>query len=51
VEGDAPIGAVGLFLLRDDPVAKGWLVLGLLFCGISLRHYLDRNERWEPEDD
>jgi hypothetical protein len=39
-----PIGAVGLVLLRNDPVAKGWLTLGLLVCGIALRHFLDRHE-------
>lgn len=46
-----PIVAVGLFLLRDSPEAKGWLVLGFLVCGISLRHFLDRHEHWESEDD
>jgi len=46
-----PIGVVGLFLLRDHPEAKGWLVLGLLVCLIALRHHLDRHEFQEPEDD
>lgn len=46
-----PIGAVGLFVLRDHPEAKGMLELVLLFCTIGLRHFLDRHELREPEDD
>jgi len=45
-----PIGAVGLFLLRDYPVAKGWLGLALIVASIALRHYLDRHEFDAPED-
>lgn len=45
-----PIAAVGLFFLRDNPDAKGWLVLALVFLGTSLRHFLDRHELREPED-
>lgn len=33
-----PIGAVGLFLLRDDPHAKGMMVFVLLYFGVFLRH-------------
>jgi len=36
-----PIGTVGLFLLRDDPEAKGWLVLGLIVVGVNLMDFLD----------
>jgi len=46
-----PIGVVGLFLLRDNPEAKGWMTLGLIVLAISLRHFLDRHELDEPEDD
>lgn len=46
-----PIGVVGLFLLRDNPEAKGWMTLGLIVFGINLRHFLDRHEHWESEDD
>ena len=46
-----PIAAVGLFLLRDDPEAKGWLTLGIVVFGVNLRHFLDRHEFDEPEDD
>jgi hypothetical protein len=45
-----PIGAVGLFLLRNDPDAKGWLSLGLLVCTIALRHFLDRHELRDPKE-
>jgi len=33
-----PIGAVGLFLLRDDPQAKGMMVFVLLYFDVFLRH-------------
>jgi multidrug transporter EmrE-like cation transporter len=46
-----PIGFVGLFLLREHPEAKGWLVLGIIAAGIALRHYLDRHEFDGPQDD
>jgi uncharacterized membrane protein YfcA len=45
-----PIGAVGLFLLRDDQEAKGMFVFALMVCGIALRHFLDRHELRKPED-
>jgi hypothetical protein len=46
-----PVGVVGLFLLRDNPEAKGWMTLGLLVVGINLRHFLDRHEFDESKDD
>jgi hypothetical protein len=46
-----PIGAVGLFLLRNDPQAKGFLVLIGLFCSILLRHALDNRELRKREED
>ena len=45
-----PIGGVGLFLLRDNPEAKGMMALVLLFVTIALRHFLDRHEHDEPGD-
>jgi hypothetical protein len=39
-----PIGAVGLFLLRNDPQAKGMLVFVLLCFGVFLRHRLYARE-------
>jgi hypothetical protein len=46
-----PTGAVGLFLLRDDPQAKGMLVFVLLFFGVFVRHKLyDRELRKREED-
>jgi uncharacterized membrane protein YfcA len=44
-----PIGGVGLFILRDDPQAKGMLVLVLLVCTIALRHFFDRHEFRDQE--
>lgn len=46
-----PIAAVGMFVLRDDPEAKGMLVFGLIMGGIALRHYLDRHELDERADE
>ena len=46
-----PIGAIGAFVLRDHPEARGMLGFGLLFCTIALRHFLDRHEFDEPEED
>ena len=46
-----PIGAIGAFALRDHPEARGMLGLGLLFCAIALRHFLDRHEFDERRDD
>jgi hypothetical protein len=38
------LGAVGLFVLRDDQQAKGMLVLVAVFCAVFLRHVLDGRE-------
>lgn len=46
-----PIGAIGAFLLRDHPDARGMLGFGLLFCTIALRHFLDRHEFDGPDED
>lgn len=46
-----PIGVVGLFLLRDNPEAKGWMTLGLIALAVNLRHFLDRHEFDDPEED
>ncbi|HET8863988.1 MAG TPA: hypothetical protein VFM94_12165 [Solirubrobacterales bacterium] len=48
-----PIGAVGLFLLRNDPQAKGMMVFVLLYFGVFLRHKfyareLRKRRRAEP---
>ena len=46
-----PIGGAGMFVLRDDPDAKGMLVFVLIATGIALRHYLDRHELRDHEED
>ena len=46
-----PIGVIGLFLLRDNPEAKGWMTLGLIVFAVNLRHFLDRHEFDDPEED
>jgi hypothetical protein len=46
-----PIGAVGLFFLRNDPQAKGMLVFVLLFFGVFLRHRFYARELRKREED
>jgi multidrug transporter EmrE-like cation transporter len=45
-----PIAVVGLFLLRDNPEAKGWMTLGLIVFGVNLRHFLDGHELHEDKE-
>lgn len=46
-----PIGAVGLFLLRNYPQAKGMLVLIGIFCAVFLRHKFYNRELRKREED
>jgi hypothetical protein len=46
-----PIGAVGLFLLRNDPQAKGMLVFVGIFCAVFLRHKIYNRELRKREED
>lgn len=46
-----PIGAVGLFLLRNDPEAKGMLVFAAIFFGVVLRHKFYARELRKREED
>lgn len=46
-----PIGAIGIFVLRNDQEAKGMFVFALIIAGIALRHYLDRHELDGHEED
>lgn len=39
-----PIGMFGLFLFRDDPTAKGFLVLGLIVAGSLIRGHVYERE-------
>jgi hypothetical protein len=53
------LGTTGIFtpVIEGAATAIGaggacsWLTLGLLVFAINLRHFLDRHEHWESEDD
>jgi len=45
-----PIGAIGLFLLRDDPQAKRILVFVGIFCAVFLRHKFYARELRKREE-
>jgi hypothetical protein len=45
-----PISGVGLFLLRNDPQAKGMLVFIAIFCAVFLRHKFSNRELRKREE-
>jgi multidrug transporter EmrE-like cation transporter len=46
-----PIAAVGIFLLRHDAQAKGFLELAAVVCGVLLLHMFDRRELRRKNED